>query len=511
VHLSLTPMVSWSDVAPNRPILLCAREEGTHVHPRGILMNRIPGDAWSDPELDRKYQYERHLASSAMAVVVVARHLQLDDLVAIKFLSPEALRSSAAVNRFRREAKAAARIKNQHVVRIIDVAETVTGIPYIVMEYLDGKDLECLLAQCPMRQAAIPDAIDYVLQASEAVIEGHRLGIVHRDLKPANLLCVDRGDGYPLVKVLDFGISKFIATQGEVEGTDRYEILGSPSYMSPEQIDSTCSVDHRTDIWSLGVILYQAISGQLPFTGDLVPDLWRKIRHDSPTPLFALRPDCSTELWKIVARCLEKEPERRFAHLAELALALAPMAPNRSSGSIDRIRWTADSAHQPASRPSCFSTCHDRTVTNSTRGSHRWLLAGGLASTLGVGLTLTANYRDSELHYAPPQPLPLGSAWIADDVTAVAKPTAFPAAMSSAPLAVVVTSTTTSESDLATSSSRARPNGAGRLSTSKPALAPRESAVTSAGLFAAPAVGVDEGAPSPSPSTWLVEPITRRK
>ncbi len=365
-------------------------------------MDRLPDDVWSEQGLDGKYLFERQIAASAMAVVVIARHLELDERVAIKFLSPEALRSNAAVSRFRREAKAAAKIKNQHVVRIIDVATTAAGIPYIVMEFLDGKDLERLLAQYPHHQAPIADAVDFILQASEALVEGHSLGIVHRDLKPANLFCVDRGDGFPMIKVLDFGISKFVASIGEVERTDRHEILGSPRYMSPEQIESACNVDHRTDIWSLGVILYEAIAGCVPFNGDLIPELWRKIRHEAPETLPRIRRDCPAELWEVVARCLQKDPLHRYADLGELAHALAPLAPERSRASIARIRWTADVNIQTTTRPSTFSDSYDRVSTNPHRNRYRWVVAGGIASTVGIGLSLTTIRRGLEPGDSPP-------------------------------------------------------------------------------------------------------------
>ena len=177
-------------------------------------MERLLEEVWLDKGLEGKYLFERHIATSSMAVVVAARHLELEERVVIKFLSPDALRSNTAVSRFRSEAKAAAKIKSQHVVRIIDVSTTSSNVPYIVMEYLDGKDLEQLLAQFPERRAPVADAVDFILQASEAVCEGHSLGIVHRDLKPANLFCIDRGDGFPLIKVLGFGISKFTTLAG---------------------------------------------------------------------------------------------------------------------------------------------------------------------------------------------------------------------------------------------------------------------------------------------------------
>ena len=354
-------------------------------------MDRLLDEVWSDQGLEGKYLFEQHIATSSMAVVVAARHLELEERVAIKFLSPDALRSDTAVSRFRSEAKAAAKIKSQHVVRIIDVATTANNVPYIVMEYLDGKDLEHLLAQFPQQRAPLADAVDFILQASEAVCEGHALGIVHRDLKPANLFCIDRGDGYPLIKVLDFGISKFTNLRGAVERTDRHEILGSPRYMSPEQIESASDVDHKTDIWSLGVILYEAIAGKPPFDDDLILGLWHKIKNDSPEPIPAMRADCPTELWEVIDRCLKKDPAQRFADLGKLARAIAPFAPERSRPCVGRILWLAESNKSSTIKSSLFADSYDRVTTNPPRRRRRWLLAGGVATgvSLGLGVLVT--------------------------------------------------------------------------------------------------------------------------
>jgi serine/threonine-protein kinase len=368
-------------------------------------MQSLPNEIWSDPGLEGKYRFERVVASGAMAIVVVARHLELDEKVAIKFLCPEAIRSNAAVSRFRREARAAAKIKNQHVVRIIDVSTTESGIPYFVMEYLDGMDLERVLRQYPDRRAPISDALDFVLQASEAIIEGHSLGIVHRDLKPANLFCVDRGDGYPQIKVLDFGISKFTTAPGDVERTDQYEILGSPRYMSPEQITSAWAVDHRTDIWALGVLLYEAIAGRAPFRDELIPELWRKIRQEAPEPLQELRPDCPLALAEVVHKCLEKDPNRRFADLSELARDLAPFAPDRSRASIARIRWTVDSNSDVSTRPSSYSDSYNRLAINTdARRRRNWLIGGAVVVSLGFGVILSLVQQAPNRDVTPPVP-----------------------------------------------------------------------------------------------------------
>src|SRR5262245_32594102 len=187
-----------------------------------------------------------------MGVVVEARHIALDERVAIKFLLPDYARAPEASARFLREARAAVKIKSEHVARVSDVGELETGAPYMVMEYLDGRDLAGVLEKTGV--LPIPDAVDYIIQGSEAIAEAHTYGIVHRDLKPANLFLTRRPDGTPLVKVLDFGISK-VQSEGVDKLTKTSAMLGSALYMSPEQMQHTRSVDLRTDVYALGISL----------------------------------------------------------------------------------------------------------------------------------------------------------------------------------------------------------------------------------------------------------------
>src|SRR3984885_7032800 len=192
-----------------------------------------------------------------MGIVVAARHVQLDEKVALKFLRPEALADADAVERFAREARAAVKIKSEHVARVIDVGTLPNGAPYMVMEHLDGEDMAAWIKE----RGALPveQALDFVLQACVAVADAHALGIVHRDLKPANLFCIRRSDGQLSIKVLDFGISKMTDLTGSGQGsmTRTSALMGSPLYMSPEQMRSSKDVDAKTDIWALGVILFE--------------------------------------------------------------------------------------------------------------------------------------------------------------------------------------------------------------------------------------------------------------
>jgi len=278
-----------------------------------------PGDI-----LAQKYRVERVLGAGAMGVVVAATHLELGSRVALKFMLPMALSGAEAVERFMKEARAAGQLTSEHVCRVTDVGRLDNGAPYIVMEYLEGKDLhETLAERGPL---PIAQACDYVMQVCDAMSEAHAAGIVHRDLKPQNLFITRKRNGQNVVKVLDFGVSKASAAQGAFSQTHTAAILGSPAYMSPEQLRSSKSVDGRADLWALGVILYQLMLGRYPFDGDDFLQLAWTISSEPPTPPRTIRPAMPAELEAVILRCLEKDREKRFASADELAAALAPFA-----------------------------------------------------------------------------------------------------------------------------------------------------------------------------------------
>jgi serine/threonine protein kinase len=288
--------------------------------------------------IDGKYRVERVLGTGGMGVVVAARHIQLDQRVALKFLLPDALGDERAVARFVREARAAVKINSEHVARVTDVGTLDSGAPYIVMEYLEGGDLAAWLKQ----RGALPiaQAVEFVLQASVAVAEAHGLGIVHRDLKPANLFCIRRADGQLSVKVLDFGISK----RTDMTGTDAMPamtmtgaLMGSPLYMSPEQMRSSKDVGAATDIWALGIILFELIAGRPPFLPASVTEIAIKVANDPIPSIQDFRPEVPAELEAVIRKCLEKEARQRYRNVGELALALLPFAPKRAKASVERI------------------------------------------------------------------------------------------------------------------------------------------------------------------------------
>jgi eukaryotic-like serine/threonine-protein kinase len=284
-----------------------------------------------------KYRVERVLGVGGMGVVVAAYHLMLERRVAVKFLLPDAMLNPEVVARFAREARAAVKIESEHVARVIDVGELPNGSPYMVMEYLEGSDLARVVTQ----RGALPveEAVNYVLQASEALAEAHAHGIVHRDLKPANLFLTRRADGSMHVKVLDFGISKAAtnANTPDMGLTKTASVMGSPLYMAPEQMRSTRTVDARADIWALGVILYELLTGRVPFEATTMPELCAMVLTEEPPSLGSLRPEVPTALVAAVARCLEKDPKRRFDNVSAFANAIANFGPARSRTSAERI------------------------------------------------------------------------------------------------------------------------------------------------------------------------------
>src|SRR3954471_7195160 len=285
--------------------------------------------------LGGKYRIDRVLGAGGMGMVVAATHLQLDERIAIKFLLPEALANPEAVARFGREAKAAVKIRGEHVARVIDVGTFDNGAPYMVMEHLDGRDLAALIHE---RGALAPaDAVDAVLQACEALAEAHALGIVHRDLKPANLFMVRRPDGTPSIKVLDFGISKLTAPGADHSMTKTSAVMGSPLYMSPEQMTASRGVDARTDIWALGVVLYELLTGRVPFRAETLPEVCGLILTAAPSPVRDFSPGVPEGLQSVVLRCLEKDRERRYSNVSQVAQALAPFGSRATSRSVERI------------------------------------------------------------------------------------------------------------------------------------------------------------------------------
>jgi serine/threonine-protein kinase len=370
-----------------------------------------------------KYVVERVLGVGGMGTVVAATHQQLGGRVALKFLLPELATHEVVVRRFLKEARAASQITSEHVARVTDVDTLDGGEPYLVMEYLEGRDLSSeLAARGPL---PVPEAVDYVLQALQAIAEAHAQGVVHRDLKPANLFLTRRADGTPLVKVLDFGIAKAVSETGDGSRsrdtlTGATGFLGSPRYMSPEQIRNARHVDARTDVWAIGVILHELISGRVPFEAEPTTALLAAVLTEPPARLRQHRPGVPSELERIVSACLEKDRGRRMRSVAELAVRLAPFGTEDARLSLARIGGIAG-------------------VTGRRRSAHahRRLLAGALMvcsiGLLASGAWLRYGHRDpveppSE-SAAEPAPVPVPT----DRLRAPAVTPSLPSAVAPAP------------------------------------------------------------------------------
>ena len=306
-----------------------------------------------------KYRVERTLGKGGMGVVVLARHVDLEECFAIKLLTGELDEDGS--KRFLREARAAAQIKSDHITRVVDVGTLPEGVPYMIMEFLEGTDLAGLLDQ--RGQLPPAEAVDLVLQACVGLTEAHAKNFIHRDIKPANLFVALMTDGRRVVKLLDFGISK---AQQDVSLTSTHAVLGTPAYMAPEQWRSAKDADVRSDVWSLGVVLYELLSGQRPFRGESVTEMCAAVLAEDSPPLAIGVP----ELEKIVAHCLEKEPDDRYQRIPELARDLAPFAsdPEAAKKLADRMDRVAGRPSVPKlTRPATAPTQKDRPSAPETQ------------------------------------------------------------------------------------------------------------------------------------------------
>jgi serine/threonine-protein kinase len=383
-----------------------------------------------------KYRVDRVLGEGGMGVVVAATHEHLEQRVALKFLLPDLTTNAEVVQRFMREARAAVKIQSEHVARVLDVGATESGTPFMVMEFLDGEDLaQVLAARGPL---TMEEAVGYVLEASEAVAEAHSYGIVHRDLKPPNLFLARRANGRPIVKVLDFGISKVPTSGKDAAATSATALMGSPVYMSPEQMVAPATVDVRTDVWCLGVVLYELLSQKIPFEGETMPELVFKVVQKPHLPLRSFRPDLPSELLAVVDRCLEKEQAGRFATVAELARALAPFAPARSAQSVERIEHVLGSTNRAAApappRPALVPHAGAHTLTPTTsqpsiprRGRLVVRVALGLVAAIAAAAVVA--FLALRPARAPSVPAPATTAPPPATATASAPPAASPAAV----------------------------------------------------------------------------------
>ena len=385
-----------------------------------------------------KYRVESVLGRGGMGVVLQATHLHLGEQVAIKLLMVET--ASADVHaRFLREAQAVVRLRGEHIARVFDVGVLPDGVPYMVMEYLRGADLSGELAH---RRVIDPGtAVDYILQVCEALAEAHAQGIVHRDIKPSNLFLTVRPDGTPLIKVLDFGISKAPAGRSALL-TRTDTVIGTPGYMSPEQMQASKDVDARTDIWALGIVLYECLTGRRPFDADsFSATVWRAATEPPP----AIEARVPRALQAAVMRCLEKDRTARFPSIAELATALAPFARDRRAAAIVAER-AAVMLHPPtpAAAPSlpvpsapAATTLRGSASASSSPKGFRYSVAGvaTLGGVLGVliAVGVSSSYRSGAERDRSAPPAALAPPVLATSAAQAAAGSAAPAVLPDAP------------------------------------------------------------------------------
>lgn len=293
-----------------------------------------------------RYRLQRVLSEGGMGVVLLAIDLQTGDPVAMKFVQ-EAFLGTSSMRRIFREARAVRRLTSRHVCRVLEVADPDEPDPYLVMEYLDGRDLFSIVASGPI---SVEDACEWLVQTCDAIADAHAHRVVHRDLKPHNLFLVVDEHGLPCVKVLDFGLSKILVRDvpsANDELTVAGSLVGSIEYASPEQVQASATLDERADIWSLGAVLYHLLSGRPAFAGDSVVRVFNAVVFEEPVPLHEARPEVPAALADVVMACLVKDVERRTPSAQALAEGLAPWVPERTRPILDRIASLGFFARQP--------------------------------------------------------------------------------------------------------------------------------------------------------------------
>lgn len=314
-------------VSPDAPIV----RSGTRPAMRLRLGETVSG----------KYRVEGVLGEGAVGLVLAARNIAIDELVALKVLKPEHLHQPNVVERFVREAKVASCLRSEHVAAIYDVGVLEDGTPFLVMEHLEGETLDRRIERGPLHKR---EAVDIMLQVCEGLAAAHALDIVHRDIKPENLF-IARRPGTSTVKVLDFGLAKATAKGVDLleprpAPVGAFKVLGTPAYISPEQLREPSEVDERADVWSLGVTLFEMLTGASPFDADTVPGVCVRVAHGTAKVLSTVLRDASPALESVISRCLVQNREHRFANVAELAAALAPLASSGGRVAARRVERT---------------------------------------------------------------------------------------------------------------------------------------------------------------------------
>jgi eukaryotic-like serine/threonine-protein kinase len=350
-----------------------------------------------------KYRILGVLGAGGVATVLEAHHELLDKSVALKVLAPEARHASAfatLAERFLVEARAAAKVDSPYVARVMDVGTLESGAPFIVMERLEGCNLDELLFL--EERPKIEDAVDYVLQALQGLAHAHALGVVHRDLKPANLFLAKQPDGTSTVKVLDFGIAVVLDDAGQPPKSMRAArgtIVGSPMYMSPEQVRNDGTIDHRTDIWSIGVVLYELVTGKVPYGASShgMGELFGAILNDPFVPASRLRPDVPKELDAVLAKALSRDLATRYADVSELSRALVPFGTGKWSHLADSIDDSMRIRALTTSGPDAFVKEPEAQATAKPKKGGAWIVV--LFAVVALALAGAAAWVAHQRHY----------------------------------------------------------------------------------------------------------------
>lgn len=375
--------------------------DASAVHPQTSGLPIAPGQIIAE-----RYLVGEVLGGGGMGVVCAGTHVLLGTPVAIKLIHSELKDDPEAILRFVNEARAAAALKGEHVARVFDAGQLASGEPYLVMEQLEGLSLDqYLVGRGPLPES---EAVAIVLQVCEGLAEAHAAALVHRDIKPGNLFLTRRPDGQFSVKIIDFGIAKQLVRADSPALTNPGKSLGSPWYMSPEQMLTPASVDQRADVWSIGVLLFELLTAHLPFNGESVPQVCATVLTATPAQPSELRAGIAPELDAIVLRCLEKEPSRRFFSVEELAQALRPYAPEQPNPGL-ALQAESSPAHEPASEAPHTPAYDSLTPLHSTplhstsdvgprgRGRHRLALALALVALPSLAFGGYLQYRDPTL------------------------------------------------------------------------------------------------------------------
>ncbi len=361
------------------------------MSPTQVPVSRV-GELLAD-----KYRIVRFIGEGGMGTVYEAYHAVVGRRFAVKFLHSELARVDEILERFKREAQAAGALESENIASIVDFGHAQDGIPYIVMEFLVGEDLARFLA----REGPLPvvRAVNIIIQACRGLAAAHASGIIHRDLKPENLFICRRGDGSDLVKILDFGIAKL--SQASIEGplasvTRTGSTMGTPFYMSPEQARGAKEVDHRVDVYGLGVILFEALSGQRPHPGDSYNAILYHILTQPPTPIATLRSGLPEDLMDVLHRSLSPDPGDRPATVMDLASALARHAGRQVTPIRSQFDLRVTRSSGPDPNPGLERTQPGTIATRGRRRRAQWLVAGLVLALVGAAVALAFRHRGTE-------------------------------------------------------------------------------------------------------------------